>query len=229
MTLILFLLVALGFGAYDAGLFAHTEKNYPEGYNPHLYMLPLRGLVLFPILGLYIVWNGFEPVTLGLNVFIFLCLFSWPHNGLYYSIRGRLDVPSYNWFSTSSSSTARFTLTHPERLYLFLLGLIIYYTLNISTMAIFWPIFLFLLQLTTWLLVMRTTWYKLISQYILWQLLYLLLSCGTCYALVFLAEATYGIPAYEQSFNPYTITTILYFIFSMGLFFPLAQRLRTQR
>ncbi len=51
--------------------------------------------------------------------------YSFLHNGAYYETRQRIDVPAYNYFSNSSTSTAVLEMPLYVRLPLFIIGVII--------------------------------------------------------------------------------------------------------
>jgi hypothetical protein len=134
MTLVLYLFttsVCILFGVYDAGVFAYTQKAYPMGYNPHLYMLPLRGAAVIALM-LMALW-GAVSVNIWSVAVLFVLVYSWWHNGFYYLVRGHLDVPAYAknpFFQRSTTSTAWLDIVPAARLVMAVAGTILYLALN---------------------------------------------------------------------------------------------------
>ena len=134
MTLVIYLFttaVCVLFGVYDAGVFAYTDKAYPKGYNPHLFMLPLRGAAMIGLM-LIALW-GAVAVNVWSVAVLFILMYSWWHDGFYYLVRGQLDVPAYAknpFFQRSTTSTAWLDIMPVARLVMALAGTVAYLAFN---------------------------------------------------------------------------------------------------
>lgn len=82
--------------------------------------------------GLYVVLSTLTSCLLFgwvgvVNFFISLLTFSYIHNGSYYLRRNQLDENVYKlgWFDSSTTTTAKISFTHKQRLVFFILGVLL--------------------------------------------------------------------------------------------------------
>lgn len=96
-------------------------------WNEHIVLTIQRVLVVSLALiafkiGYIRLYNNFSDLLLIISILILT--FSLFHNGLYYETRKRIDIPTYNFFSSSKSSSAIFELNIWIRSILFIIGLV---------------------------------------------------------------------------------------------------------
>lgn len=127
LDLVLWIILCLTEGWSEAAAFSWTDKDArkPEGWNVHRHFIPDRGAKLLAVL-LVSFLTGTHPGFLPFIAAAFILMFSFLHNGMYYTFRGKQDVPGYNWWSESTTTTARYSFDIATRSYLFLIGLITY-------------------------------------------------------------------------------------------------------
>lgn len=115
-----FILWAVGFGIMDAITYC---KKGAEAFtwNEHIILNTVRVLTLSMIILVY-----YSPkINIWWASAACLLAFSFWHNGFYYETRKRIDVPGYNFFSESTTSTAIIEVSFYSRLGLFLVGVAI--------------------------------------------------------------------------------------------------------
>jgi len=108
-------------GATDAILYSKTASDAFK-WNEHIvFTFQRMSVALLVLTGFFL-----EDLTQLIGVFI-SCVFcfSWFHNGVYYETRRRIDVPSYNFFSSSSTSTSVIELSFIRRTALLIIGILI--------------------------------------------------------------------------------------------------------
>ena len=66
----------------------------------------------------------------------FIMMYPFWHDGAYYETRRAIDVPSYNFKSSSTTSTAKFELNWNKRLTLFIIGFLLPYLYKITTITL---------------------------------------------------------------------------------------------
>lgn len=121
IQIIIWGLFCLCLGVYDAILYAYgTHSTETYKINPHIISLILRTIVACGL-----VYTEYWQDAM-LHLFGMAMMFSFLHNGAYYTIRGLfLDkVSGYWWFAQSSTTTAKFSYGGLMRTIYFIIGII---------------------------------------------------------------------------------------------------------
>lgn len=119
IQLIIWILFCGAEGVRDGGSLSHGNSKYP--FNIHKFYMPVRIIVACSLA----YWAG-GLWWCGLHIIVYILTFSFPHNGMYYETRERIDVPEYNFDSNSTTSTAKFELNFKERTTAFIIGILIF-------------------------------------------------------------------------------------------------------
>jgi hypothetical protein len=110
---------AIAEGIMNAAVFAHGNTNHP--YNVHHYLNAPRAVVFAFMLLVYL--SGHSLAHTASMALSMMLVFSYWHNGAYYVVRGMIDWDEYNFFSQSTTTTARISLDFIARLWLWVVGM----------------------------------------------------------------------------------------------------------
>lgn len=130
ISIILWYIFASLCGSVEAILWS---KKAAEAFkwNEHILLVLQRGLVILICISCYFLeLNIFTGSALIISAML---SFSFFHNGFYYFTRSKIDVPTYNFTSNSTSSTAKLQFPFIVRLIMFIFSIIILISIFTST------------------------------------------------------------------------------------------------
>ena len=119
MQFIFWILFSLLEGIREGAHFSYNNSNYP--FNIHKFFVPVRALFALVLLS----WSG-----TWLDIIPYMLVFPFLHDGAYYQTRHYLDYPPYNFFSQSTSTTAKFSINFLLRTVFTALGIISYFLIR---------------------------------------------------------------------------------------------------
>ncbi len=94
--------------------------------NEHTLMVVQRVMLIQIIICIYFISKYVSESEFILLLFSLILIFNLFHNGAYYETRRMIDVPSYRWYSNSTTSSAKIEIKFIYRLIMAIVGLFIF-------------------------------------------------------------------------------------------------------
>lgn len=129
---LIWILFSISDGIEEAKVFEYKGVDIKWHASIHAFFNLQRSVILLSLLGSDLYFNGagygFIPFLnpyidkFIVNVFAFMAVFPFYHDGFYYQTRNFLDYKKYNFFSKSTTTNAKVSFGFPHRLLLAIAG-----------------------------------------------------------------------------------------------------------